>query len=262
MTETPDFTLNGISIRRPDVSSYTERIRSQEGFAFSRWGDGEWRAVFGKVRGSNCDKHKFFPEMNEQLADVLKSKPTYIMGMQMLAMKEYGKKIPKWLGWNDLEFDWVDSDVFHKAAIYGRLDEIVEAVNTRHLIVVGPAHLRKAEALKVAKFIEVPSVDAFNAMPKIIAKILTAVSESDGERALVSLSCSMPAEIILDVVYNRVGDDGHSVVDFGSLWDPLAGLNTRVYHNQLFPDNKKTRRMARMSEADATRTLELAEMKK
>ena len=39
-----------------------EKIKNKEMFSFSRFGDGEMNAVFGK-EGMNCDSHRYFPDM-------------------------------------------------------------------------------------------------------------------------------------------------------------------------------------------------------
>ena len=64
----------------------------------------------------------------------------------------------------------------------------------------------------------------------VLAKV-----ESETEPLLISLSASMPAEILCDKLYDRIGKQ-HTIIDFGSLWDPLVGVNSRSYMK-----NKKTR---------------------
>jgi len=45
---------------------------------------------------------------------------------------------------------------------------------------------------------------------------------------LISLSASMPAEILLDWLYRDYGKK-HTIIDFGSLWDQLVGVKSRSY---------------------------------
>jgi hypothetical protein len=48
------------------------------------------------------------------------------------------------------------------------------------------------------------------------------------EPLLISISASMPAEIMVDRLYHKYGHL-HTIIDFGSLWDPLVGVRSRSY---------------------------------
>lgn len=201
-------------------------------FTFSRWGDGEWKALLKRHKNGagNCDHHTFFPAMGNELANVLKKKPQYMLGMQHLAMRIYGGPISVFLKTNDLEdLRWFESDVFHYGAIHGRLREIVEAVSKRKLLVVGPPHLKhlKNSRLKYWKFVEVPPRNCYLNLQEIYRHVVAA-TESQKDPLLISVSASMPAEILCDRLYDRFGQH-HTIIDFGSLWDPLVGKLSRRY---------------------------------
>lgn len=42
-------------------------------FTFSRFGDGEWFAIFGKKR-SNCDQHIYYKDMGDRLRKIVSVK--------------------------------------------------------------------------------------------------------------------------------------------------------------------------------------------
>jgi len=217
-------------IRPRDFSlrQLSKDIREGKPFTFSRWGDGEWRAVLGTVRGANCDGHAFFPEMGEELQAVLRSQPSYLMGMQPFATRLLGQRIEKWLASNKLTFNWINADVFHKAAGNGKLGRLIQALQERKVVIVGPDHLKRINKLvPYAQFVDVPPKNAFLARRKIVRETLAALDSID-EPAVVSVSASMPAEIILHELYAKAGQR-HTLIDFGSLWDQYVGVKSRKY---------------------------------
>tara|TARA_R110002020_G_scaffold276042_2_gene491234 strand:- start:2537 stop:3310 length:774 start_codon:yes stop_codon:yes gene_type:complete len=210
----------------------------EDAFTFSRWGDGEWRAVFGQYSGKrNCDRHRYFPSMGKELYNVLADKPEYVMGMQGLALRIFEGRILEQIemaGIGDIE--WVDSDVFHQGSLHGHLHRIVAAVNKRRVIMVGPPPLIAVNnhptlPLDYWRFVNVPPRDAYlqkDAITDRIKSLLTTYPAED-EPLLISICASMPAEIILHEIY-PLTKGRHTAIDFGSLWDPLVGVASRGYH--------------------------------
>lgn len=210
------------------VKAITQMIRQRTPFTFARWGDGEWRAVLGTTRGANCDRHPFFPEMGDELRQVLRDQPDYLMGMQPLAARMFEDKIRRWLDNNKLVFDWVDGDVLHRAAGNGRLGKFIHALQGRRVVMVGPDHLKRINRLVPYDcFVDVPPRNAYLAKEKIVRGIRSAVEAAD-EPAVVSVSASMPAEIILHELYRPLGRR-HTLFDAGSLWDQYVGVKSRKY---------------------------------
>jgi hypothetical protein len=110
-------------IAETTLEFFLDKIRSREAFAFSRWGDGEWKSVLGQHKPGkhNCDGHRFFPPMGKELGQVLRSKPEYLLGLQSLALKLLRPEINKFLQQHGLqELTWYDADVFHDASIKAR----------------------------------------------------------------------------------------------------------------------------------------------
>lgn len=209
-----------------------------DSFTFSRWGDGEWRAVFRQYTNRrNCDRHRYFPSMGAELFQVLADKPDYIMGMQGLAMRVFGDRIRAKIAEAGIEhIKWVDSDVFHQASLHGKLYKIVDAVSTRRVVMVGAPHLRglrDASELPINywKFVEVPARDAYRRCYEIIGELEEIIHKYPEKEPplLISVCASMPAEIILHEIY-PLTKGKHTVIDFGSLWDPIVGKASRGYH--------------------------------
>lgn len=201
-------------------------------FTFSRWGDGEWKSVLGRHKPGavNCDGHKFFPVMGNELINILKSEPTYLLGMQHFSMRVFGPAISSFLTTNKLEhLRWVEADVFHYGAIKGQLRDIVDTVKARKLLIVGPPHLKavKNSGLPYWSFVEVPPRNCYLNLQEMYRQVV-AIAEGQKDPLLISISASMPAKLLCDKLFKRFGDK-HTIVDFGSLWDPLGGKLSRSY---------------------------------
>jgi len=232
-------------IEKLKLSTALRKIKcGEDPFTFSRWGDGEWRAVLrqNKKGGQNCDGHKFFPKMGVDLADVLIGRPKYMLGMQNFSMRVYGKSIQRFLERNNLtDLRWYTSDVFHHGAIYDGMQDILDAVNTRKVLIVGPPHMKKLRknGLKYWEFVEVPPKNNYLVLDETYRAIMAKV-EGEKEPLLISLSASMPAEILADRLHARIGKQ-HTIIDFGSLWDPLVGVQSRTYMKNKEPWLKRRR---------------------
>ena len=220
--------MTTFSFKPFSLDTITRKLRERAPFTFSRWGDGEWRAVLGVTRGVNCDGHPYFPDMGDELRQVLRDNPKYVMGIQRLAIRVYGERIERWLDNNKLTIKWVESDVLHIAARDGRLDSFVRELRRRRVVLAGPDHLKRINRLIPYKhFVDVPPRNAYLAKDRIIRGILSAV-EAEDEPAVVSISASMPAEIIIHELYCKLGKQ-HTLFDAGSLWDQYVGVKSRGY---------------------------------
>lgn len=168
--------------------------------------------------------------MGVDLANVLIGKPSYMLGMQSLATKLYGKSIESFLArYNLLDLRWYNSDTFHYGAIYGKLQQILDTVNARKVLIVGPPHLKglRKNGLTYWGFVEVPPKNNYLMLNETFKQIMSKI-EREKEPLLISLSASMPANILCDRLHYRVGET-HTIIDFGSLWDPLVGVKSRSY---------------------------------
>jgi hypothetical protein len=206
-------------IAETTLEFFLDKIRSREAFAFSRWGDGEWKSVLGQHKPGkhNCDGHRFFPPMGKSLA-----------------LKLLRPEINKFLQQHGLqELTWYDADVFHDASIKGKLEQVLAPLQERTVIVVGPDHLKRLKPVHIpyAQFIDVPPRNAYLSKTRIVRDIRAALEKH--RHALISLSAGMPTELIIDELWPLARQHGHTLIDFGSLWDPLAGVQSRSYHKHL-----------------------------
>lgn len=226
--------MKTVSIEKRPAEWYYQQLEAKQPLTFSRWGDGEWRSALGlaKVTARNCDKHTFFPKMGADLAAVLRRRPGYVLGMQALGYRQYQGQIDAFLKREKLtDLAWTDADVFHYAAIRKEISPLFRVLRRRRLIVVGPHHLRRlSEWMPLSDFVEVPQQDCYLQLDRLVVDVYAALRKSP-EPAVVSVSASMPAEILLDRLHQMAGHL-HSFIDFGSLWDQFVGVESRRYMSQ------------------------------
>jgi hypothetical protein len=222
---------NKVSIKKFPLSDYVDRLNKNEPYSFSRWGDGEWRALLKKP-GRNVDGHRYFPAMGKELIEVLTTSPPKLrLGLQSLALRVFNEEINWFCDKHSVPKVWENADVFHSALINKQHQPLMDALSKKTIIMVGPQHLSKFKEFKVRRHILVPDRDCYTAMSRIMKEINDSLSRCpDG--TVVAISASMPAELMVHRLYNKWGSK-HFLIDFGSLWDPFVKVNSRTYHKRL-----------------------------
>jgi hypothetical protein len=81
--------------------------------------------------------------------------------------------------------------------------------------------------LDMKGFIEIPPVNCFLNKDRIKDMIIE--HSKKHELPVFGLSASMTSNAIIDELYSEIGEDCW-MIDFGSIWDPLCGNRSRVYH--------------------------------
>ncbi len=196
-----------------------EHLQTRTPFAFTRWGDGEWNAVLQRRPGkSNCDGHQFFPDMGRELGEIIRRPPDYMIGMQPLARRIMGKKIDHFLG---RELPWVGADIFHKAAQRNDWAFLKAFREQRHAL-VGPEHLRRV--FPGSRFFAIPDKDCWLATDDVLSWVRKKLTE----KTCVGFCASMAANVWIDRLWQEQPGK-HLLVDFGSVFDPLAGVRSRSY---------------------------------
>jgi hypothetical protein len=218
---------------------FVKRIAAKEPTTFSRWGDGEWTSVFGRRRQSqNCDGHPFYPKMGQELKAVLLGQPAYVLGLQNLALRVL-PEIPDWIAQNYLTgLDWVDADVFHHASGRAALAPLVAELRKVPVVLVGPPHLHDPlkPVLGYVEHVIVPPKNCYLALKSLVTDTLGAMERLPAG-AVAAVSASMPAKLLIDALYRKVGRR-HSLIDFGSVWDFYAGQPSRGYQRAMAKEGR------------------------
>ena len=219
-------------IKHP-IEFYAERIATDFGFSLQRWGDGEMGHLLGYMHGKDANGHQYFPQLQRDLESALierltnPTKFSYQLAMQDLGYRMFEKD------WNFLLTDngsiepWHDSTTFLDAIVEIKLQPLIDAINTRNIVMVAPGFLIGHAPFKVATWINVPEKDCYLSMAQIASDIIT-VAACAGDNPLVLLSCGMAAKPIMHRVYDTISNSMNgSIWDFGSMWDPFAGRKSR-----------------------------------
>lgn len=211
-------------------------IEKGESFSFSRWGDGEVNAFLGTDKPHNCDGHKYFKDMGEELGKILKSEPDYICGIQPLAMRVRGDEIRNFC--KGLDIKWCCSDIIHRSNIKGNLNKLFNVLNNskNYITFVAPGFLKAINKyIKYDSFIEVPKKNCWLEKDRILSLLFKAGEsvKMNKSKNNIFLFCSgMPTNYFIDQMYNKFGNV-FQLIDIGSALDPYCGKNTRGYHKDL-----------------------------
>lgn len=208
-----------------------EKLQAGEPFAFSRWGDGEWSAILG--RGDrNCDGQEYTPELRTALREVLRSRPGYSLGMQGLARERFGPEIERWLEAEGLaDLPWSDAGIFHRASSRGRLGPLFDVLKGRSVILIGPKRLTGlSELFPLVAYAEVPDRDAYGSIATWIVEAFDLAVHA-GPKPVVAVSAGMGAKVLIHRLHKALPE--HTLIDFGSVWEPYVGHENRTYHRKI-----------------------------
>lgn len=200
------------------------KIRTGERFDFSRFGDGEFNAIYRDQKSvQNCDGHMYFDDMGDRLLEILKSNPEYYIALQSLAHRQRTKQIDSLTDVYGLS--WCEANILHRANIKGRLPELFEVLSDRDVLLVGPVHLKELAEREDWYYLNVPVKNCWLHYKEIKAELTALIPVKDW----VFLYCaSMMANVLIDDFSGRV-----TQIDAGSIFDPHVGVKSRRYHHDL-----------------------------
>lgn len=210
----------------PVYDDILKNLKNQTPFSLSRYGDGEWNAIFGKS-GVNCDAHHYFPEMGKALKDAIMSEPEYICGIQPLTMSHYRDQVVELAG--ELDIDWVNSDVLHDANITEHLKRFFEALKDQPVVLIAPERLAKVP-FEYTHHIQIPLNNCWEAHGEIEDTLYDMLS--DNSYRILLFCASMATNVMIHNLYQDFGKQV-TMIDAGSIFDPHAGFKTRSYHHKM-----------------------------
>lgn len=203
------------------LNDVVDCIRSKREFSLSRWGDGEFAALFGD-NGQNCDGVKYAPDMVAELRAIIESRPTYTMGRQPFHPLCYTEKrkaqIEAIKG-----IDWADADMFHEASKQGRLKPFLKSLANRKVIIVGNKRLLGLKTFFDFSILTTPDTNAWDDRHNILKRISDTVEDG----MVVLFAAGITSNWLIDKLH---GKHAATFIDVGSLLDPFVGDNTRQYH--------------------------------
>ena len=214
------------------LDHYIGYIRDGRSFVFSRWSDGEWAALLGlrAPNHRNCDGHHFFEAMGREMRAVLKSNPPYQLAFGSLTLKVYPAQTLAFCERHLPDREWEDADLFHHISHGGSMPKLLEALQGRRIVMVGPSRLEGLAkyGLKKIQHVRIPERDCYLQLGRIFSQTVQKLAASS-EPAVCCISAGMPAELLIDKLWHRFGDR-HALLDMGSVWDPYVGHYSRSGH--------------------------------
>ena len=219
-----------MNITTNSLQYYIDKLKSDEKFSFTRWGDGEWGCVFG-AKGHNCDKHQYFESMSKELTEAIVNdkgyyKATWPMNVPM--MTNISHLITGMKEKYNIEDNWVDARVWEESAMQDTINPLIKQLEKMDFVIVSEKS-KKDLPIKYRDFIEVPVVDCYLEKENIKNEIKRLTEKYD--RPVFGLSASMATNVIVDELFEEIGDKCW-MIDFGSIWEPYIGKVSRSYHHR------------------------------
>jgi hypothetical protein len=222
--ETGRWTLEGVEDDAITFKKICDNLKNNVNFKFARYGDGELFCMSGKV-GRNCDKHEYFPDLGASLINAVSENKGYMVGVQPLSVSHLPHLVDEFILKHHLEKDLYNADVLHNASIDGKLDIFMNALDSRNVILVGPAHL--CNLFEEMVHIVTVKINAWIDYHKIREELGYHIEWTD--KPVILLSCGMMAEVLL----HDFADTDSTIIDTGSVFDPYCGVYSRSYHHKL-----------------------------
>jgi len=198
-------------------------------FAYARYCDGEWSAIFNR-RGGNCDGHKYFPDMGKALESALITDPEngYHVGIMPGLLTDTSrwwpaKRVIKYVD-DHRTLSFCGGILLHGASMSGRMGMLFESLVGQRCVIVGNRDMNRLHPwIEIDQHIEVPEKDCWNARDRILPRIIEAAKHP----GIILFACSMPAKVWIRKTWEANGQA--SLLDIGAALDPYAGRLSRNY---------------------------------
>lgn len=229
------MTSEQLTVIKPPLSFYVDKLKAGTPFAFVRYGDGEWISMLGG-KGQTCDGHEYFDEMASDLRHSLTiNDPNFIRSIGPLALQDGRKaQITRYLYQKKLSLEWHSTEVFLQASLAGKLFPLVEQLHQKRVVYAGPAHLELFcwRDLAVNDFIPVPTQNAYLSMNEMVTRVSLAIERQRAE--LLAVSAGPAAKVLIAKLWPKFGRTV-TMLDLGSVWDGYVGRVSRSHVKRLTP---------------------------
>jgi len=208
-----------------ESSYFLNRLENNEYFSYSRFNDGELICAIQSIitidnKKENCDRHMYFPSMGKELASTLNRSDCINYFIQYLdgyyTSSPYNNYSSILLSKNILTGIYQKTD-FLQNILRNNPNEFrrfIQILNSKEILLVGPAYLSSISFIKYKNFIEIPLRNCYlekNNILKMIEKI-------NPINSVLLFSASMSTNVIIDELYEQYGRNNF-MLDIGSLFD-------------------------------------------
>ena len=230
-----------MKVESPGLQFYVDKLCNNERFSFVRYGNGEWDCILRLFHRTRTGSQAFSPDLRKALMASLTERRAgaYYLAMQSTSFLERIKILPraeKWLAGHAPKLKWHDGEVFTRASMKGRHFPLVKAMKQHRVVIVGPKWLMKLPFASV--FVPVRAHDCWQNADSIEAQL------RDLHNVVISFSAGPATKVLIHRLQPVIGK--HSwMIDFGSIWDPYCGVNSRRYHGRVTPDVQRRNLMGK-----------------
>ena len=219
-----------------DYMSYPVMIRNiikVRNFTLVRYQDGEWTCML-KIEPHFSNKiPKYGSEigpLGDVLLNIIKETPDYFISVNAGTFYERAGLV--WPYIKNLKNLFV-GEIFRNVSVNKGLDDFIEVLRDRKVILVGPDWLKKLKGFD-REHVITPFGTLFkkNVMDKLELDVETLIEKYKKDNPVILYSCSFPGKIMSDKFYKKYSNT-ITQIDMGATWDPYCGKQTRPYHEKV-----------------------------
>lgn len=211
------------------LDEFARRINKGNFFSYLRYGDGEFKAMFGD-KGENCDQHKYYPEMGRNLIEAIINLPF----KEELFFGLHGRwdqdRIQKFIVDNGLKNTrhWIGNIIFENGLIDGTVNHFTEALikYKKQIVVVGPKRINEVAKVFGGEHVVIPEINCYSMTKPIIETLKSFAIKGN---TIFLFSASMASEHWINELYKVNKNNWY--IDCGSFWDGICGKKVRGYQN-------------------------------
>jgi hypothetical protein len=184
-------------------------------------------------------------KLGDEMLKIIQSNPVYYVSVNAGTFHERSALV--WPYIKKLKNLFV-GEVFRRKSVEEGLDDFIEALSSRRVIVVGPSWFGPLKELFNHVHIVSPYMNPKNKLEFIgfkeeeMIKLEQNVSEQiniyKDENPVILYSCAASAKIMSHNFYKKY-ENTITQIDMGAIWDPYCGKKTRPYHEKVLNRLKK-----------------------
>ena len=246
-----DFIIKSSDNINKEYFSYpvlVRKILEKENFTMVRYQDGEWTCML-KIEPHFTNKIPKYgievDKLGDEMLKIIQSNPEYYVSVNAGTFHERSALV--WPYIKKIKNLFV-GEIFRRKSVEEGLDDFIEALKGRKVIVVGPSWFGPLKELFDHIHIVSPLMNPKNKLEFIgfkeeeMIKLEQNVSEQINiykyENPVVLYSCAASAKIMSHNFYKKYGKT-ITQIDMGAIWDPYCGKKTRPYHEKVLNRIKK-----------------------
>jgi len=154
------------------IDRFLIKLVKNDHFVMARFNDGEWYCMRREYR-NNLESHPCYEELSNDMRKAITNPDNYRAWLEDKYLFQASFFWKRWredyIRW-DLKIKFIKNDIVHVLSREEPLlwIKLIEILNTKNIIIVGPAHIKKYTKLKYEHFIEIPYRKCYLSKPYII----------------------------------------------------------------------------------------------